>query len=410
LPQIPFISNQRGAGHAGAVSRHGIVSLAAVLAVALSGCAGASTSPQNAAAGGQAGLRVEVVTDALEHGWDVGFLPGGQALVTQRPGRLALLSSTQPGARVTDVRADFSDVMVRGEGGLMGLLVHPDFASSRRFTTCQTHREGERAVDVRLVTWELSPDGTSARRVVDPLLGGLPVNPSGRHSGCRPELGPDGSLMVGTGDTARNGIAQDRTRLGGKVLRIDLATGAPARGNPFLGSPDRNEQRVWSYGHRNVQGVARRPGTDQVFDVEHGPDRDDEINLLRRGANYGWGPVGSPNDYDEDVPMTDAKRFPDAVPAVWSSGDSTEATSGADFLEGPGWGDLQGALAVAALKGSKLMLFTLGPEGKVRQVVVPKELNNTNGRLRAVRMGQDNALYVTTSEGSKDKLLRITRG
>jgi len=166
------------------VSRHGIVSLAAVLAVALSGCAGASTSPQNAAAGEPAGLRVEVVTDALEHGWDVGFLPNGQALVTQRPGRLALLSSTQPGARVTDVRADFSDVMVRGEGGLMGLLVHPDFASSRRFTTCQTHREGERAVDVRLVAWELSPDGTSARRVVDPLLGGLPVNPAAGTAGA----------------------------------------------------------------------------------------------------------------------------------------------------------------------------------------------------------------------------------
>ena len=108
--------------------------------------------------------------------------------------------------------------------------------------------------------------------------------------------------------------------------------------------------------------------------------------------------------------MTDTKRFPDAIPAVWSSGDSTEATSGADFLEGPDWGELQGALAVAALKGSKLMLFTLGPEGQVRQVAVPKELNNTNGRLRGVRMGTDNALYVTPSDGSKDKLLRITRG
>ena len=118
------------------------------------------------------------------------------------------------------VRADLDDVIVSGEGGLMGMVVHPDFASSRLFTTCQTHEEGGDAEDVRLVTWRLSADGRSADRVRN-LLTGLPIS-SGRHSGCRPTLAEDGALLVGTGDVARASLPQDRTSLGGKVLRLDL--------------------------------------------------------------------------------------------------------------------------------------------------------------------------------------------
>ncbi|MGH3993709.1 MAG: PQQ-dependent sugar dehydrogenase, partial [Pseudonocardiaceae bacterium] len=168
---------------------------------------------------------VDVVAEGLEHVWDIGFLPDGSALITERPGRIRLLASTKPAAPVTQVAADLDDVYVQGEGGLMGLVVHPDFAQTRRFTTCQTHQEGGEPVDVRLVTWELSDDAGQARRVADPLVAGLPLNPSGRHSGCRPTLGPDGYLYVGTGDSARAGVAQDRSRLGGKVLRVDLRTG-----------------------------------------------------------------------------------------------------------------------------------------------------------------------------------------
>jgi glucose/arabinose dehydrogenase len=143
----------------------------------------------------------------------------------EREGRLTLLSGAQPGAVATPVDADLSDVYAEGEGGLMGLVVHADFAQTRRFTTCQTHAQDGSPTDVRLVTWEL--DGTSARRVADPLVGGLPIASSGRHSGCRPTLGADGSLLVGTGDTARGGVPQDLASLGGKVLRVDPATGGP---------------------------------------------------------------------------------------------------------------------------------------------------------------------------------------
>jgi glucose/arabinose dehydrogenase len=354
-------------------------------------------------------IRVDVLAAGLEHVWDIGFLPGGSALITERPARIKLLSSTRPGARITEVAADLDDVHVAGEGGLMGLLVHPDFANTRRFTTCQTHLEGGRPVDVRLVTWELAADGARARRVADPLVAGLTLNPSGRHSGCRPTLGPDGYLYVGTGDSARGAVSQDRTRLGGKVLRIDLATGEPAPGNPFAGSANAAERLVFSYGHRNVQGVTVQPSTGRLFAAEHGPDVDDEINLLRAGANYGWDPSrgGTRDGYNENVPMTDLARFPDAIPAVWSSGGDTEAICGAAFITGEQWGTMRGLLAVAALKGTKLLLMRVDPNGTVTEVGQLPQLDGTYGRLRAVRVGGDGALYVTTSNGDDDKVLRV---
>ncbi|HSU11424.1 MAG TPA: PQQ-dependent sugar dehydrogenase [Pseudonocardia sp.] len=348
-------------------------------------------------------LRVSTVAAGLDQVWDVGFLPDGRMLVTERGGRLVLLSGTAEGATVAPVAADFGDLLVRGEGGLMGLVVHPDFAQSRRFTTCQTHTEGGRPVDIRLVTWTLSADGARAERVVDPLVGGLPVNPSGRHSGCRPTLAADGALLVGTGDTARGNLPQDLGSLGGKALRADLATGRPAPGNPIDGS------LVYTYGHRNVQGVAVRPSDGAVYTAEHGPTTDDEVNLLRPGGNYGWDPGqgGTVGGYDESVPMTDLERFPDAVAAAWSSGSPVEAVAGAAFVSGPQWGDLDGTLAVAALRGSKLLLMTIGADGAVTSVAEPGPLDGTFGRLRAVRTGPDGALFVSTSNGDDDRVLRI---
>ena len=395
-----------------------------VLLGVLVGCSGQSTPissgipTQSPATGGSAApsatpsapeIQVDVLAAGLEHVWDIGFLPGGSALITERPARIRLLSLTRSGARVTDVAADLDDVYVAGEGGLMGLAVHPDFASTRRFTTCQTHQDGDQPVDVRLITWQLSPEGARASRIADPLVAGLPLNPSGRHSGCRPTIGPDGYLYVGTGDSARAAQPQDRTQLGGKVLRIDRNTGGPAPGNPFAASPNAAERLVFTYGNRNVQGVTVQPGTDRLFSAEHGPTIDDEINVLRAGANYGWDPSrgGTQNSYDESVPMTDLQRFPDAVPAVWSSGSDTEAICGAAFITGEQWGQLQGLLAVAALAGSKLLLMRVDSQGNVTATGQLPQLDGSYGRLRAVRPGPDGALYVTTSNGDNDKILKI---
>ncbi len=362
--------------------------LVAGLVLLLAAC---STPPPGGNAPSKApppqGLKVEQVAAGFEHGWDVGFLPDGSVLVTERPGKIKLVR----GGQVSEVDADLTDVVARGEGGLMGMVVHPD---GKRFTACYNTTR-----DVRLVTFRL--DGTRATKVKD-LLTGLPSNPSGRHSGCRPTLAPDGTMYVATGDIANGRNPQDRTSLGGKILRIDADTGEGAPGNPFASSGNADERRVYSYGHRNVQGVVFRPESSQAFTAEHGPAIDDEVNLLKAGANYGWDPSkgGTQGGYDEDVPMTDLQRFPDAVPAIWSSGSSTEAICQAAF-----W---NGKLAVTALKGSKLLLFSLDEAGKVQNVSIPAELDDKYGRLRAARTAPDGSLYVTTSNGTDDKLLRLT--
>ncbi len=384
----------------------------ASLSLLVTACSGASSEPVQSAPPVTSkpavkSLKVEQVTGGLEHGWDIGFLPDGKILVTQRPGRLALID----GGTKRDVTADFSDVHVRGEGGLMGMVISKDFATSREFITCQTHKEGDNPVDIRLVTWRLAEDNASATKVKD-LLTGFPVNPSGRHSGCRPTFGADGALLVGTGDTARPQHPQDRTSLGGKVLRIDAKTGNPLPDNPFISASNPNEQRVFTYGHRNIQGVTVRPGSGQVFTAEHGPTIDDEVNRERAGANYGWDPSkgGTETSYDESVPMTDTTRFPDAVRPLWTTGEITEAICAAEFITGSQWGTLEGSLAVVALKGQKMLLFRLDDAGAVTEVTLPPEFDDKFGRLRAVRSGPDGALYVTTSEGDDDKLLRVTPG
>jgi aldose sugar dehydrogenase len=178
------------------------------------------------------------------------------------------------------------------------------------------------------------------------------------------------------------------------VLRADAVTG---------------EVAVWTLGHRNVQGLAVRPGSGQVFGVEHGPDRDDEVNLLRAGANYGWDPRGS-GRYDESVPMTDPD-IPGAVPAVWSSGSPTLATSGATFLDGEQWGAYDGLLLVGLLKAQGVLALRLDEAGELQEQFRLPELDGTYGRLRSVQQGGDGALYVTTDNGDgSDQLLRVTPG
>lgn len=383
------------------------------LAALLAACTSAPVQQQRVPAPEGAeptGLRVQRVAAGFEHPWDIGFLPGGELLVTERPARLTLLSGGEPGAKRTEIKADLGDVYVSGEGGLMGLVVSPDFAKTREFTVCHAYQEGGAPVDVRVVTWKLSEDGTSAEKVRT-LVTGIPLNDSGRHSGCRLEYGPDGELLIGTGDAAQGANPQDKEGLGGKVLRVDPKTGEGLPDNPFANSSNTNTRRLASYGHRNVQGVALRPGTDQVFTAEHGPDVDDEVNRLELGGNYGWDPSrgGTVDGYDEGVSMTDTERFPDAVRPLWTTGDQTEALCGAEFLAGEQWGELEGLLAVTALKAQKMFLLRLDEKGEqVEEVTVPEELDGQYGRLRAARLGPDGALYLSTDDGEDDEILRVT--
>ena len=338
-------------------------------------------------------LDVAVVADRLDHPWDVVQAPDGTLLVDERAGGL---TAVLPDGSVREVRADFGDIFARGETGLMGLTLDPGFAGNRRFYSCQgvvANGRTSRPASIAVIAWTVAPDWSSATRVADPLIGGIPVNErSGRHGGCRLRFDEQGALLIGTGDNAVGTNPQDPRTWAGKVLLADAMTG---------------EVAVWTLGHRNVQGLAVRPGTGQVFSVEHGPDRDDEVNLLQEGGNYGWDPDGD-RSYDESVPMTDP-GIEGAIPAVWSSGDSTIAVSGATFLDGDEWGAYDGLLVIGVLKGQGVLALRLDDAGALQEQFRLPELEGAYGRIRSALQGVDGALYVTTDNGgNQDKVLKVT--
>ena len=359
--------------------------------------AGAAVTVAAAAA---PGTQVETLASGLAIPWDVAPLPGGELLLTERGGNTRHRDTT---GTLRTVTTDQGDLFVGSESGLMGITADPSFASNRTYYTCQAYRGGGTTpIDIRVLRWRLAADASSATRQ-GTVVTGLPIT-SGRHGGCRLRFAPDGMLHIGTGDAATGTNPQNLDSLGGKTLRVDAATGAPPADNPFA---DRGGARalVWTFGHRNVQGLALRPGTAQMWSAEHGPSRDDEVNLLVKGANYGWNPVPG---YNENVPMTDPSLKPTPLPARWSSGSPTVATSGATFLTGSRWGRWEGALAVAELKNQGVRVLMLTPDGRVRGTEQVPALDDVYGRIRTVQSAGANTAYVTTSNGSDDRLLRVT--
>lgn len=278
--------------------------------------------------------------------------------------------------------------------------VDPNFASNRRIYTCQGTTDNGNSVQV--VAWTVDAAYTTATRASDPLVGNIDGT-SGRHGGCQLRVDSAGHLRIGTGDAAWGTNPQNRSQLAGKTLRVDRASGAGVPGNPFFGGG--GDPRIFTFGHRNVQALAVRPGSGEIWSVEHGPTRDDEINRLVAGGNYGWDPVPTP--YNESVPMTDFAKFPNVIGARWSSGFPTVAPSGATFLTG-NWGPWQGALAVSMLKDRKLLVLAFDAAGRLIGQAVPPELNNTFGRLRAAEIGPGGLLFVTTDNGVNDKVLAIS--
>ena len=372
----------------------------------------AAEVPDDAAASpapGAPALQVEVLADGLDHPWDVARAPDGTLLLDERGGGL---TAVLPDGTVRALEADFGELFAYGETGLMGLVLDPDFAETRRFHTCQGVADGgsDGGPAIEVVSWTVDQQWTTATRVADPLLGEIPVNESsGRHGGCRLRFDPTGALLVGTGDNAVGSNPQDLGTLAGKVLRIDAATGGPAAGNPFLDADDPLTRLVLSYGHRNVQGVAVQPGTGAVYTAEQGTRRDDEVNVSVAGGNYGYDPDGEDGDYDESVPMTDLD-IPGAVPAVWSSGEPTIATSGITFVSGSAWGGYEGLLLVGVQKDTGVLALRLDEAGRLVEQFRLPELEDRYGRIRTPQAGEDGVLYVLTDNGDNDQLLRVTPG
>lgn len=352
-------------------------------------------------------LRVSVVQSGLEHPWDLAFLPDRSMLVTERA-RMRLTLRRPDGSTRTIFTAP-EHMWAGGETGLMSVEPARDFSTTREFMTCHGYRKGSKQ-DVRVVRWRLNRAATQATRVRT-LVAGLPST-SGRHGGCALVTGSGDQLFIGTGDAAVGTNPQRLTSGGGKVLRVDARTGRGVRTNPFIRSSNRMKQRVYTYGHRNVQGLARRSdGT--IWSVEQGSYRDDEVNRLRKKGNYGWNPVprvaGDPA-YNEgaDSPMTDRQLPGRQRSAAWRSGPQTFATSGGTFVAGRSWKGWRGALAVSSLKDTSLRLLRFDRRGSLRETWKPSALDGTYGRLRAAVRGPDGALYLTTSNGSDDKILRVT--
>ena len=340
-------------------------------------------------------LRVRVVKGGLDIPWDLTFLPGGGMLYTQRD-RLKIRYHGPKGAD-HKVRIRTKGMWHSGETGLMSILALRDFKSSRQFLTCHGSfaRGGH---DVRVVLWKLSKTFNHAKRVRK-LVTNLPAT-SGRHGGCRLRFGPEGALYVGTGDAAQTKNPQSLKSGGGKVLRVRPKTGKPWPGNPFIHADSKIKRKIYTYGHRNVQGLAARPHGG-MWSVEHGTYRDDEVNRLRKGGNYGWRPGPG---YDESPPMTNYSLPGKQIGAKWRSGSPTIAPSGAVWLRGKKWGIWRGCLAMAVLGHTQLRILKFNKSGKFVRGWIPLKGN----RLRSAVLGPDGNLYLTTANGGgNDRILKV---
>ncbi len=333
----------------------------------------------------------------FDHPWDVDSLPDGTVLATERAGRLVAVKNKATASTIT---ADFSDLFAGGETGLMGIAVDPDFASNARIYTCQGFRQpGTSAgVDIRVVAWTLDAGVTRATKV-GPIVTGMPLS-SGRHGGCQLEFAADGTLFIGTGDAAVGTHPQNLSSLGGKVLRVNPGDGAPAAGNPFISSTNASTRLIYTYGHRNVQGLSERPGTTEMWSVEHGPGRDDEINRLVSGGNAGWNPVPG---YNEAVSMTNTS-LPNTFAAAYSTGSPTLALSGGEWLSGDAWGAYRDGLAVTSLKASRVQVYFFNPEGLY---LGSSPTLWSGGRMRGVHEAADGTLWVTSDNGNNDTVTAI---
>lgn len=345
-------------------------------------------------------LKVRAVVAGLEIPWDVQPLPGGSLLVTERD--KARLSVVRNGERRT-VKFPQSRVWVAGETGLMSLAIDPLFRETRRFWTCAGWKQKDGGHDIRVTLWKLSASERRAR-LVKHVVSGLPTT-SGRHGGCRLLLDArTDALFVGTGDAADPANPRNLTSLGGKVLRMHRLRGAPMRDNPYVAATSPRKRLVYTFGHRNVQGLAQRPTDGAVVSVEHGSFRDDEVNALSPGADFGWSPGPG---YDESVPMTDQSLPGEQTSAIWRSGTPTIATSGAAWTSGTKWGAYDAALAVATLGGERMILIRFNKKLQQIDVHTP-DVMRKYGRLRSVTSLSNGDLLVATSNGTNDRILRVS--
>jgi glucose/arabinose dehydrogenase len=368
--------------------------LALVTASALLAVPALAAMPETAAT--SAGpVRVVTVARGLEHPWSFAFLPDGRILVSERPGRLRVVS---PDGVLSPPLGGVPAVYAHGQGGLLDIALDPGFADNRRiyFTFAEPGRGG---AGTALAAARLADGRIEDVRV---LFRQQPKTDGGNHFGSRVVVGRDGMLWLGLGERYRRDEAQTLENHLGKVIRLTRDGGVPAD-NPFIGRADARPE-IWSYGHRNIQGMAVDPRTGAVWLHEHGPRGGDEINIPRAGRNYGWPVITYGIDYSgEKIGIGSAAPGMEQPLLHWTP---SIAPSGMAFYTGrklPAW---TGSLFVGSLKFGSLYRLTLDGTRVAGQEQLLREVGEN---IRDVRDGPDGYLYLAT-DNAEGRILRIEPG
>ncbi|MDO8289424.1 MAG: PQQ-dependent sugar dehydrogenase [Parvibaculum sp.] len=343
-------------------------------------------------------IKVETFAGGLEHPWGFVFLPDGRSLVTEREGRLRIVS---PKGTLSAPLNGVPKVDARGQGGLLDVAIDPDFAKNN-FVYLSFSEPGDNGTNSTAVArGVLTETGLGDVKVI---FSQSPKVASTLHFGSRIVFDHDGHMFISLGERSKSEFrkqAQDLSSDLGKVIRLNR-DGTIPKDNPFLGKQGMRPE-IWSYGHRNQQGAAMNPWTHELWTNEHGPKGGDEINITRAGKNYGWPVVSHGVNYD-GTPVGKGERTGPAyvdpvhywVPSI--------GVSGMAFYTGDAIAPWKGNLFVGGLSIPKLVRLELDGDKIVHEESL---LADIGSRIRTVKQGPDGALYLLTDDG-EDSILRVS--
>ena len=359
-------------------------------------CAAAPAIAQASQEPPSAPARVMSVVGGLDHPWSMAFLPDGGILITERPGNLRLLRT--PGG-LSKPLTGVPKVAARGQGGLLDVALSPNFATDRYVYLSYAESDGDKSGTA--VGRGRLADDASGLEDFKVIFRQEPKLSSGLHFGSRLVFDGKGYLYIALGENNQRPTAQDLDKLQGKVVRLK-ADGALPDDNPFVGKQGARPE-IWSYGHRNPQGMALNPWTGELWENEHGPRGGDEINVVQPGKNYGWPLATYGINYSGlKIPEAKGETLPGMEPPVywWPK---SPAISGMAFYDADRFPAWRNSLFIGALGNQNLIRLTV--DGKN---VVEKErlLVDRKRRIRDVRQGPDGYVYVLT-DASSGELLRV---
>lgn len=366
-----------------------------LVAAALIPSAACTQSPPQEYSSERHQFRLVTVADGLDHPWGLAFLPDGRMLVTERAGMLRIVEKD---GRMTAPLTGVPAVYAQGQGGLLDVVLAPDFATSRMIYLSYAEPGENGTAGTAVARGRLGDDGGGISNV-EVVFRQQPKVTGGVHFGSRLVFARDGNLFITTGDRQQRPYVQDLTRQQGKVIRI-RTDGAVPSDNPFVNS-DGTRSAIWSYGHRNVQGAALHPETGALWTVEHGARGGDEINTPKKGKNYGWPVITYGRDYSgAGIGEGQRKEGMEQPVHYW---DPSIAPSGLLFYTGDRFPQWKGSLFVGALSFRLLSRLELDGE---RVTFEERLLQDYRQRIRDVRQGPDGYIYLLTDEGD-GRILRL---